>query len=181
MCSKQEQRKYCIESRRALSDEERAAFSKSICEKISGLDCYKKASVVLSYMASFDEADPSHLDSEGKSFAFPISFEDGIMRAYIPASENGMEEGKYGIISPRLESSTLINPEDIDLVIVPCVGFDEGRGRLGHGKGYYDRYLPLCKKASFVCIAFEAQKLGSVVVNSDDVPMDCIITEKNIY
>lgn len=178
---KNKQRKICFEKRQALTDEERKAFSKAICEKVSSLPEFKKAKTVFSYLATYDEADPSYLPKKGKVFCYPVSYKGGIMEARIPAQENGLEEDRFGILSPVVETSTLVEPEDIDLMIVPCVGFDEKRNRLGHGGGYYDRYMPKCTKASFVCIAFEAQKLDNVVVGSYDLEVSCVVTEDNIY
>ena len=103
------------------------------------------------------------------------------MAARVPAAEDGPETGLLGIVSPRIETSVLVDPSDIDLIIVPCVGFDEKRNRLGHGGGYYDRYMPKCKKASLVCIAFEAQKLDNIVVGRYDMRPDRVVTEKDIY
>lgn len=178
---KNAQRKLCLESRRALTDEERELKSREICRKIGDLDVFRNAKTVFSYFASYDEADPQYLPKEGKVFCYPISYKGGIMEARIPAEKDGLEEGRFGIISPRTDNSVLADPADIDLVIVPCVGFDEKLGRLGHGRGYYDRYLPKCVNAKMICIAFEAQKLDNVVTDAFDVPMQYIVSEEAMY
>ena len=178
---KNRQRKLCFEKRRALSEEERKVFSEEICRKVAELPEFKNAKTVFSYLATFDEADPSYLPSDGKAFCYPISYKGGIMEARIPAEEDGLETGFLGIVSPKIENSVLVDPKDIDLIIVPCVGFDESRDRLGHGGGYYDRYMPKCKKAVFVCIAFEAQKLKDIAVGRYDMKMSKVVTEKQVY
>jgi 5-formyltetrahydrofolate cyclo-ligase len=78
-------------------------------------------------------------------------------------------------------ASELVAPEEIDLVLVPCVAFDKNRNRLGHGAGYYDRYLPLCTRAKCIAVAFEAQRLPRVVTDAHDRRMDAVVTEKKIY
>ena len=62
-----------------------------------------------------------------------------------------------------------------------AVGFDEDGGRIGHGAGYYDRYIDRAPDACRVCIAFEAQRLEQVVEEDTDMPMDYVVTEANIY
>ena len=88
--------------------------------------------------------------------------------------------GKYGIREPNPDFSILRKPEDFDVILVPCVGFDEDGGRIGHGAGYYDRYIDRAPDACRVCIAFEAQKLEKVVEEDTDMPMDYVVTEKRV-
>ena len=84
-------------------------------------------------------------------------------------------------MEPDREKSRLTAPEDIELVICPLVAFDDKKQRLGYGGGYYDRYLPKCKNALVLGIAFEAQRLERVPRDEYDLNMDIIVTEKNIY
>ena len=178
---KYKQREICFAKRRALSDEERRSFSEEICKRVADLPEFKNAKTIFSYLATYDEADPSHLPSDGKVFCYPVSYKGGIMEARIPAKENGFKEGVFGILSPDVNTSVLVDPKDIDLIIVPCVGFDEKRHRLGHGGGYYDRFMPKCTNSSFICIAFEAQKLDNVVTGPYDLDMPMVVTEDHIY
>ena len=97
------------------------------------------------------------------------------MEVYEPS---GWRSGAYGIREPDRETSRRIEPGEIDLALVPCLAFDEGGMRLGHGAGYYDRYLARCPRAARICLAFKAQRLDRVVTEAHDLPMDWIVTEK---
>lgn len=183
LLTKKEQRTYCYEQRKKLSDLDQKAFSDSISRKLLELPEIKNAKNILSYAAMPNEVDLSLFAklSGDKCISYPVSYAKGIMKAYLPNSEDSWVVGKYGIRSPKEEDSVLIQPEDIDVVIVPCVGFGADKKRLGHGGGYYDRYLPLCPKAAKICVAFEAQKLDNICTDSYDQLMSCVVTELNIY
>lgn len=185
MISKKEQRKTAIDARRALSEEERACFSLQICGNIAGMQCFRDARTVLAYAATWDEADLSAVcalaEKLGKTVAYPVSHKGGIMDCYAPKGPEDWTDGILGIRVPDTEKARLVAPEEFDLVLVPCVAFDEQHRRLGHGGGYYDRYLPGCVNASFVLVAFEAQKLPKIAVDDHDILMNAIATEKRIY
>lgn len=175
---KSEEREYALLARRALTPEERAEYSDEICRRIMALPCFINAGTILSYMATKDEVDMSMLEYNGKRIAYPKSYMRGRMEAFVPG---GFKKGSFGIQEPDTEVSDLVSPEEFDLVIVPCVGFDEKCRRLGHGGGYYDRYLPMCKNAVFVCVAFEAQKLPLVTTDEHDITMHLVVTECGEY
>ena len=185
MFSKKEQRTIAINARRALTDEQRAAYSASLCEKLFELECVRNAKTVLAYAATWDEADPAlfckKAAEQGATVAYPVSHKGGIMEAYAPESPEDLKTGLLGIKAPDPKTSRLISPEELDLVLVPCVAFDEEKRRLGHGGGYYDRYLPKCRGAKFVLIAFEAQKLPQIATEEHDILMDALVTEAKIY
>lgn len=91
----------------------------------------------------------------------------------------GWRIGSFGIMEPT--KGFVARPEEIDLVICPCTGFDENMNRLGMGGGFYDRFLPLCKNAKVIAVAYEAQKIARVRTHEHDVPMDAVVTEETIY
>ena len=72
-----------------------------------------------------------------------------------------------------------MNPESFDLVIIPGVAFDRQGGRLGYGKGYYDRFLEQTT-AFRLALAFNFQVLEKVPTEKHDVPMNGILTESGI-
>jgi 5-formyltetrahydrofolate cyclo-ligase len=71
-------------------------------------------------------------------------------------------------------------PEDVRAVIVPVLAFDRRGHRLGYGAGYYDRFLASCPSLTKIGLAFSCQEIPSVPHDSNDVPMDHIITENGV-
>ncbi len=87
-----------------------------------------------------------------------------------------------GILEPTTEVRTL--PErralvtSLDLIVVPGVAFDRSGGRIGHGKGYYDRMLRnVPADTATVALAFECQLVTHVPMLDHDVFMDVVLTE----
>ncbi len=178
---KQLQRAACLARRNALSPEERATFSAAICRHLTELPALQTAQVIFSYMAAGSEADLTTFHrwalAQGKTLAFPVSWPQGRMEAYVPKDPESWARGRYGILAPIPERSRRLNPQELDAVILPCVGFDAAGRRLGHGGGYYDRYLPQCPRAFRVLVAFEAQRLDAVAVDTHDQRVQAVVTE----
>ncbi len=63
----------------------------------------------------------------------------------------------------------------IDLVIVPGVAFTLAGGRLGHGKAYYDRFLPRTR-AFTVGACFDEQVVDELPLEPHDVLLDLVIS-----
>ena len=112
---------------------------------------------------------------------FPLCLPERQMIALCPLDDDAWKVGSYGIMEPDVERSRIVMPEDIDLIISPCTVFDEACNRMGMGGGYYDRYLPKCKKAVVAAVAFEVQKAEVVPMETWDRAVDLVITEKKTY
>ena len=182
---KQYQRKLAVSRRRALSDAERAEKSRAICDYLMHLPVLKTAKTVFSYMAMSDEVNLDNFHEQaaesGKTLAFPVPLKGGLMNAAVAENGDAFVRSAYGIMEPAPEHSLILEPEMIDAVLVPCVAFDRSGGRLGHGAGYYDRFLPRCRKDTvFILVAFDAQEMETVVREETDVMMDMIITESGL-
>lgn len=179
------QRKHCTNARRMLPEDQKVEFSADLCKRLSKLPEVREADLIFSYMAMSDEPDLSVFHEwaarHEKKLAFPVSGEGGIMEAYVLGDPEVWRYGKYGIREPDPDHSIKVSPEDFDVILVPCVGFDADGGRLGHGGGYYDRYLERAVNAKRVCIAFEAQRLTKVVEEDTDQTIDCVVTEEQVY
>ena len=88
-----------------------------------------------------------------------------------------IQAGDFGIPVPA--QGRAVQPE---CLLIPCVGFDDKRFRLGYGGGYYDRTLAtLAPRPLVVGIAFDATKLESIDPQPHDVRMDVVITDTSVY
>ena len=185
---KKEQRKLCLDARARLSAKERDEKSRGISENL--LKCLKDipevvpGAVILAYAPFADEADPGicleKLRAMGIRVAFPAIMPGRQMLAAVPFDKADMKPDRFGIPTPDLRRSETVLPEEIAAIIVPCVGFDRRGRRLGHGWGYYDRFLVRCPGAPRLLTAFAAQELPEIAVGSYDLPMNCVITENLI-
>ena len=94
--------------------------------------------------------------------------------------------GKWKILEPPRERwgepGKELEPEQLDLVVVPGVAFSRSGGRMGNGQGYYDRLLdrvrPDCK---LIGLCYECQLFDDLIVGPHDVFMDKVVTEQAVY
>lgn len=94
--------------------------------------------------------------------------------------------GKWKILEPPRDRwgdpDKEVEPGELDIVMVPGVGFDRQGGRMGNGQGYYDRLLEQVRPGCpLVAICYESQLFDEILVGPHDVFMDKVITEKDIY
>lgn len=100
-----------------------------------------------------------------------------------------MEElivGKWNILEPPRERwgepGKEVPPAELDLVIVPGVGFSRSGGRMGNGQGYYDRLLLNVRmNCPLVALCYECQLFDNLIVGPHDVFMDKVVTEAAVY
>ena len=181
---KQAQRKAGCAARKSLLPQQRAAANAALCTNLWQLDAVQSARTVLLYAAFGAEADLAAFaeaaQAQGKTLAYPVCGEGFSLCAAVPGPD-GWEIGCYGIHTPVLERAKLLEPEALDLVLVPCTAFDAECFRVGMGKGYYDRYLPRCTHAAKIGIAFEVQRVAHAAVDEHDQRLDAYVTEKGIY
>lgn len=178
---KSRQRKEGIAARRALAPEQRRERDGRICAALLGSACYRAARTILLYaavggevnLAAFREA----AERAGKVLCYPLCRAGHQMDALHPEDGGAWAVGLHRIPAPVPERSTLIPPEEIDLVLVPCTRFDAICRRVGMGGGYYDRYLPRCTRAQRVGIAYECQRTGRAAADLWDVALDAFVTE----
>lgn len=87
-----------------------------------------------------------------------------------------MEIGPFGIAVPA--GAARLQPQ---LLLVPCVGFDPQRYRLGYGGGYYDRTLAALKlRPVTVGVGFDCGRLPSIGPQPHDIRLDLVVTESGV-
>ena len=182
---KQYLRGKAIHGREQLDPEKRMEYSDRITDRILQTEEYARAKTILSYHAIRAEVTLEHFhriaESEGKIIAYPVCLDSETMVAMHPEHPDACRKGAFGIREPDPSCSEVVSPEEIDLILCPCAGFDPQGGRIGMGAGYYDRYLKKCSNSSIFAVAFEVQKLKKAPMEDTDMSMDAVITEKKIY
>jgi len=94
------------------------------------------------------------------------------------AGRAGLVPGRFGILEPSADSPPA--GCGFDLILVPGIAFDRCGGRLGRGRGYYDRFL--ARASGFVAgVCFDEQLIGKVPLEAHDVRMDAIVTPSEIF
>ena len=167
--------------RRALTKDFIEEASREIQSALLSLDCVNLANTVMMYMSAFNEPKTDILldtfKNGGKRIVVPVSNRSD--HTITPAVISGnFVKGEYGISEPDVLQS--IQADEIDVLIVPALAFDRHGNRLGFGKGYYDRLLAEFNGVK-IGVGYEFQILDELPVAPNDIPMDMIVTEKEIY
>ena len=181
--NKKAQRKELLAKRRMLSQEQKNEYSKQITERLLALASYKEAKVCMMYASMKDEFQTKDFIVEaikaGKQICLPYVSDKQlkIMQATKIDSLDELVEGAYGILTVAKDKLNIINPQDIDFVLVPAVGFDREGYRLGMGGGYYDRYLEMATKAKLVSGIYSCQLVDEIIKDDYDAQVDFVLTE----
>jgi 5-formyltetrahydrofolate cyclo-ligase len=185
-------RRAAYDARNAQPDKDQV--SELAVAKLIDLPEYKAATTVLWYIDCRSElrtkqALPTALAS-GKRIVVPYCTVDEAgankLGLWLLEDMNEMVIGKWKILEPPKErwgeSGKEIPPQELDLVVVPGVGFSRTGGRMGNGQGYYDRLLERVRPdCVLVGLGYECQLFDDLIVSPHDVDMNKVVTEKAVY
>ncbi len=173
------------ESLLELTAEQRGKKSKEACRNLISTPQFQDTSVVMMYLSLPHEVDTCEAIlsawQQGKTVAVPkVSWQQRHMIAVqINSLETGFSTDSSGLRNPA--TGVPLPFEEIDLVVTPGLGFDRKGNRLGRGASYYDRFFAgggfKSKKCGF---AFEEQVVDMLPVDEHDVPMDFLVTDKQV-
>lgn len=186
MDTKETLRKVYRSKRKAFTVVEYQSKSKAITEHFStsfGMKSWNNVHIYLSNEKT-QEPDTSGiinlLANKGTNISIPKVGPDNTMESILLKKSTKLIEGHYGIAEPS--SGDLVDPQDIDLLILPLLIFDSKGYRVGYGKGYYDRFLKRCQpQAIKVGLCFFPPIKAIEDLNEHDVPLDYCITPTRIY
>lgn len=171
---KQELRRMMRNEAKKLNSLEMRRMADNVFSRVELLDEFKQASVIACYWSMPDEL-PTHTWlkkwAAEKQIVLPVT-EDGKMffRTYVPSEE--MNKGELNYLEPQ--EGDIVNPNEIDLMLVPGVAFDAKGGRLGRGRAYYDSYLSNSRAYKMgVCMAH--QLIDEVPREKHDQLLDKVI------
>lgn len=185
--AKRELRKRMRSLRAAMPKSAIDERSSQIATRVLELDPWKRARTVALFSSMPDEVQCGALVTaareSGKRVALPVVVDEapGLVfrlgwdgeRAYPRAMS------AFGIDEPT-EESPVVSLGEIDFVLVPALAFADDGQRIGYGRGYYDRTLPLCARARWVAVGFDFQMIAEVPTRAGDVPVHAIVTDKRV-
>ncbi len=194
--NKEEIRKGLKKQRLALSSSQQKEKSNNIIDQVISADMYRSAHKVAFYLSVRGEADPQELmlldevkdedEPSSKQFYLPVLSKDkgeGLVFARI-TKDTTYQNNKFSIPEPLFCEGDLINAKELDLVIMPLLGFDRQGNRLGMGGGYYDRCFAFKNKKkakpNLMGFAYNFQEVETLTAESWDIPLDLIATESEM-
>lgn len=179
---KQAQRQWVKEKKKTMALRSWKEEDRRICESLLSLPAYQKAKTVFCFVSMPDEIDTGFFLQQawldGKRVVVPRCGQKGVMAAYEISSLRDLETGQYGIWEPKAYCAK-VQPNEIDFGVIPCLSCDRNGFRLGHGGGYYDRYLEGTDFSTAV-VCREELLLEKTAIEPFDTQMDWVITEKEI-
>lgn len=172
--------------RKALSPEERARTSTTICVKLiddvaAQLRHFDCGDAVAVYLASPDEIDLTDFIHEmlnrGVTVVSPRwngkTYELAKIRSL---SGKDLRRGPMNILEP--DEAEIVEPADVSAWIIPGLAFTSDGKRLGYGGGWYDRLLAASAKDSLkIGVAHDFQIVDDLPTEPHDVLVDRVVTD----
>lgn len=176
------------QKRKALHEDEVAKCSELVRRVVLEHEFLKENRCIASYHSFSGEIDTVEINKAlrlaGHHMALPVIHpeEKGLMDFYSYEKPEDLILNRFKIPEPVVSEENLVRPHDLEVVIVPLVGFNEKGERLGMGGGYYDRML---KKISCECLtlglAYDFQLIPEIKSQPWDMPLDEVITPTKHY
>ena len=170
---------------RRNAQENKDEVSAAAVEKFMALPEYEKAHTIMWYIDCRSET-----RTKPQLLAEVEKGEKKIIVPYCTEDENGenklglwhmesLEEmvvGKWNILEPPKElwgnPEKEVTPEELDMIMVPGVGFDRDGGRMGNGQGYYDRTMEKVRPDCFlIALCYESQLFDNILVAPHDLSL----------
>lgn len=171
----------------ALSAKDIAEKTKVIEDRLFDFANFLESKIALMYVNNENEVPTDNILQRAFQYGKIV-----VLPAYSPENyemtlkkvdnlKKDLQMGPRNIHQPHDARCKIVPIEKIDIAIIPAVALDEKGGRIGSGEGYYDRLIPnLAITTRKVALAFEAQIVPQVPIESHDKHVDIIITENRV-
>ena len=181
--SKAQLRRKLLKLRQDMPLEDWRQKSDRLCAHLQASDFFLEASTILAYFSFRQEPDLNSLFAISKTWGFPRCVEKRLdWHVWSSQAAFPLQVGAYGIPEPHPDAPTL-EPEQVDLILVPAIACDRQGYRLGYGGGFYDRLLsqPAWARKPTVGIVFDFARLPSLPQDSWDQPLQAVCTEAGFF
>ena len=174
-----------IKKRNAIPPEVRNAKNRMIHERLYALDAFIEANVIFSFVSFRTEVDTFRIIKkaflDNKKVVIPkVSKATHMLLLYEIKDMDELLPGSMGIPEPSVTTDDRsFSIHDVEIVIIPGLGFDIHGNRIGYGAGYYDKLLAEMKKAvPIIAPAYEEQVVDSIPSEAHDVKVNGIVTDR---
>ncbi|WGV28852.1 5-formyltetrahydrofolate cyclo-ligase [Halotia branconii] len=174
-------RRSLLARRQSMSILEWREKSDRICAHLQTSSLFTQAKTILAYFSFRQEPDISLLFAQTKyRWGFPRCV-DNSLSWHLWTSNDSLQIGTYGIVEPH-PTAPILNPEEVDLILIPSVACDYQGYRLGYGGGYYDRLLVAAdwQNKSTIGIVFDFAYLPELPIDPWDKPLKFVCTETGL-
>ena len=185
-------RKQLRSLRRGLDQNAQSQAAKGLLQQFLSANQLKECQRIAIYIANDGEIDPVEVQNwiwqQGKECYLPIVIQEQknslVFAPVYPDSQ--FTVNKFGILEPDYDSKQIIQASELDLVLLPLVGFDASGNRIGMGGGFYDTTFEFVKaqqisKPLMMGIAHELQRVKEISAESWDIPLSTVITDRQVY
>ena len=177
MQDKKQLRQHYQVIRKAIIDKD--LKSKIIIDHFIKQPITKKAKMIGCFAGLANEVQTLSLLDKSLNLCFPrVQGKD--MMFYAVNSIDELDKGSFGILEPK-QGCPLVNIEQIDIMLIPCVALDKKGTRIGYGQGYYDRYLRDYRGLKIALCFAETISTNKIPSEEHDVKMDMYIDEKGFH
>ena len=186
--TKQEQKRALRETMRRLesqlSQRYKTQSSQKICAHLLAMPEYQAASTVFCFVGTAHEIDTrpilTHALESGKRVCVPRCTAPGIMELREISSLSDLAPGAYGILEPDPARCGVVDTDEVDLAVLPCLCCNHLGHRLGQGGGYYDRFLSHYRGGT-VLLCREKLLRQEIPLEPHDYPVPWVLTEVCLY
>jgi 5-formyltetrahydrofolate cyclo-ligase len=182
MLTKAALRRHLLAQRARLAPADIARHSAAIATHVCALPAFGVSQTVMVYMALPQEVQTIQIITQAhqarKRVAVPAMRAQDLVAVALSEDPMQLRRGRFGILEPS-GTPSIIPPQEIGCIVVPGVAFDRCGGRLGFGKGYYDRFLGQLPATTYrYGLAFGMQVVPCVPQAPHDICMHGIVTEQ---
>jgi 5-formyltetrahydrofolate cyclo-ligase len=178
---KKDIRKGIIETLQKLTDTDKKGIEQKLYEHLFQSDVWKNAETVGITISRGFEWNTTPIIEEGwklgKTIAIPKCYPDEKKLVFYQIhSFDELETVYYNLLEPIPYEQNKLAKNQIELIIVPGVVFNQNGYRIGFGGGYYDRFLS-DYKGNTISLLHEKQLVDEIPVEKHDIPVNHLITE----
>ncbi|MHB1142733.1 MAG: 5-formyltetrahydrofolate cyclo-ligase [Sulfuricaulis sp.] len=179
--------------RRALSADEQHQAARRLAVNLTGTRLFLTSRRVACYLPNDGEIDTApvieHIRRLRKILYLPVLSRLSHDRLWFAEAgpKTKLTPNRFGIPEPVVESRDLVRAQELDLILLPLVGFDDQGNRLGMGGGFYDRSLEFLRhrnhwrKPHLLGIAYDFQRVNGLAADPWDVPLQGVVTDQAVY